>query len=66
MLGREIVLGVCCEDEAWLTLSLGEKEGASRSPDRLICTTFLLVGEGWLWKVVTVVSAGGVFGVPLA
>lgn len=30
------------------------------------CTTFLLVGVGWLWKVVTVVSAGGVFGVPLA
>jgi len=29
-------------------------------------TTFLLVGVGWLWKVVTVVSAGGVFGVPLA
>ncbi len=29
------VFWLCCDDEAWLTLSLGEKEGASRSPDRL-------------------------------
>lgn len=35
VLGRETVFGVCWEDEAWLALSLGEKEGASRSPDRL-------------------------------
>lgn len=29
-------------------------------------TTFLSVGGGWLWKVVTAVSAGVLFGVPLA
>lgn len=37
-----------------------------RGLSKQTCTTFLLVGVGWLWKGVTVVRAGGVFGVPLA